>query len=504
MERIVKYGAAAICLTVLLIGCSETSQTAPAERATAAEPDSVATRASRAIEIVRASADALGGADRLREAQSIAFGFEGEAFFPYQGPTPSEPGLFNYTERNIIDVAGFRLRVVNGFTGEQTAFTRTIDIDGADAAMLPELARQLRQSPHAVLHAWLKDPKRLALAEETASHHVIAGAFYGELMHAYVNRETKLVDRVVMPFSDVRYGDAESIIEFSDYGEIGGWTAPGRFRVVEAGAEIFNLPYNDYAIDLEDLDAAFAPVERPQRTETAENSETQPLERPGPETYEHRDYGDGVRVLFNSGGPDYHSLAVALDDGVIIIETPGSLDNGRSLRESAAAFGEVRYVSASHHHGDHAGAVAGAVPPEAALIVAESHKEFFEDAVTAPRRLHPGGHAPLTNPAIETVPPGGERAFGDRLVIYDAGPSGHVEAHLVFYAPQSRALFQSDMAVFRWDGSVEPARDQACRLRAFIEERSLAVDTIIGGHGRPGDIADLDRAIELREAPCPA
>jgi glyoxylase-like metal-dependent hydrolase (beta-lactamase superfamily II) len=464
----------------------------------------VVTRASKAIEIVRQSADALGGAVRLREVQSIAFGFEGEAFFPYQGPTPLEPGLFNYTERNIIDVAGARLRVVNGFTGEQTAFTRTIDIDGADAAMLPELARQLRQSPHAILHAWLQDPKRLALTDETNSHHVIAGAFYGELIHVYINRETKHVDRVVMPFSDVRYGDTESVIEFSEYAENSGWTAPGRFRVVDAGAEIFNLPYNDYTLELDDLEAAFAPVERSQRTQATENSETEPLERPGPDTYEHRDYGDGVRALFNSGGPDYHSLAVALDDGVIVIETPGSLDNGRRLRERASALGEVRYVSASHHHGDHAGAVAGVVIPDAALIVADNHRAFFEDAVTAPRMLHPGGHQPLTSPAIESVPPRGERAFGDRLVIYDAGPSGHVEAHLVFYAPGPRILFQSDMAVFRWDGSVEPARDQACRLRAFIEERSLAVDTIIGGHGRPGDVADLDRAIELREAPCPA
>ena len=66
---------AAICSTIVLIGCSEVAQTAPSESERSSRSDTVVTRASKAIEIVRQSADALGGAVRLREVQSIAFGY---------------------------------------------------------------------------------------------------------------------------------------------------------------------------------------------------------------------------------------------------------------------------------------------------------------------------------------------------------------------------------------------------------------------------------------------
>ena len=109
---------------------------------------------------------------------------------------------------------------------------------------------------------------------------------------------------------------------------------------------------------------------------------------------------------------------------------------------------------------------------------------------------------PVREPRITVVAPGGENRISPRVIAYDAGPSGHVNQHLVFYVPEARLLFQTDMAVFRWDGSVESARTQTCRLRAFIREKGLDVDVIVGGHGRPGTLEDLDRAIAQREEGC--
>lgn len=285
------------------------------------------------------------------------------------------------------------------FTGGETAFSRTMDFDGDSVSSQAEFARQLRQSPHALIREWLAAPQ---------------------------NSE-------------------------------------------------------------QDSEAQGGGPDSPRAT----------FEQPSAETFLHRDYAAGVRVLFNTGGPDYHSLAVATSDGVMVIETPGSVASGKRLIERAGELGAVKYIAATHHHGDHSGGVAGAASSDRTLVVAASHRAFFEDMITAERRFLTFEFAPVDEPAFATIPARGEMTVGGRMVAYDAGPTGHSDAQLVFYVPDAKLLFQSDMTVFRWDGSVEPARTQTCRLRAFIREQELDVDVIVGGHGRPGSLDDLGRAIAL-------
>lgn len=467
----------------------------------AAQQTPVVERSSEAVAIVREAAEALGGFDRLLEAEGLTFAFEGEAYFPYQGPTPDEPGVFNYTEGTAVAYSSRAMQVTSGFTGGETAFTRTVDVDGTDLAAQAEFARQLRQSPHAVIREWIASPRDLVLADRTRREWIVSGAFYGKLTHAYIDRETRLVSRIEVPFDDPRSGDAAAIAEFSGYYDEEGWRYPSRIRVVEAGNVIFDLPYQHYSVGAPSI-VAQEPAEIESDAPSQADEASTPPERPSAETFLHRDYGEGVRALFNTGGPDYHSLAVATDEGVIVIEAPGTLANGTALVERASALGPVRFIASTHHHDDHAGGAAGAAGEGRRYVVAEGQRAFFEDMVSAQRSFLPFRFEPHENQQFISVPEGGEVDIAGRVIAYDAGPSGHSNAHLVFYVPEARLLFQTDMAVFRWDGGVEAAREQTCRLRAFIEEQDLEIDVIVGGHGRAGTLDDLDAAVAAREAGC--
>lgn len=469
------------------------------------QADLILAPAGEAALIVRESADALGGQERIAAASSISFGVQGEAYFPYQGPTPEEPGVFNYGVSAVLSFDPLSMQVTSGFTGGETAFMRTMDFDGDSVSSQAEFARQLRQSPHALIREWLAAPQTLILTGQTSTHHVVSGAFHGRLAHAHINRESGLVDRIAVPFNDVRHGDALALAEFMEYRDSEGWKIPGRLRLVEAGNVIFDLQFDHYAVSME------KGVESARQPDTEQDSEAQgggpdsppaTFEQPSVETFLHREYADGVRMLFNTGGPDYHSLAVATNDGVMVIETPGSVASGKRLIDRAGELGAVKYIAATHHHGDHSGGVAGAASSDRTVVVAAWHRAFFEDLITAERRFLTFEFSPVDEPAFATIPARGETTVGGRVVAYDAGPTGHSDAQLVFYVPDAKLLYQSDMAVFRWDGSVEPARTQTCRLRAFIREQELEVEVIAGGHGRPGSLVDLDRAIAQRGEGC--
>ena len=195
---------------------------------------------------------------------------------------------------------------------------------------------------------------------------------------------------------------------------------------------------------------------------------------------------------------------MATPAGAILIEAPGTVDDGKAdvLRARSATASPLRYIAATHHDGDHSGGIAGAAFDGARLVTARAETPFFRDLLSAERNFARARHVPATDVTIEDVPPGGELEILGRVIAIDAGPSGHSDAHLVFWVPDAGVLFQTDLAVFRWDGSVEPARAQTCVLRAFIRDRQLEVRTLAGGHGRPGTLADLDLAIALREGGC--
>lgn len=452
-------------------------------------------RTAQALSIVERAADVLGGGDRLRALEALRYRFDGPAQFTFQGPSPDEPGEFQY----VIDFARSyeeqRANLMVGFARGPSVFenTRYLDLTSVDDAS--EAARQARLSPHAVLKAFLDAPATVSLISRSADEDVVAGILGAQLVRAHIDAQTGILERVSWPINDLRRGDAFGQAIFNGYSEADGWLVPGRVRYEEADALILDLPFEIYSLGVE------AQPARPPEAEAAAG----PGPTRGSPPSESQAFGEGVVALYDVAGPDYHALAVRTPDGVVLIEAPGSIPDGLALAERASqALGApVVLVAATHHHGDHSGGFAGAVAHGADAIVAEGHAQFFADMATAARSFVPLSFEPRQDIDHISVPAGGKREIEGRIVAYDVGNT-HSREHLVFLVTDSGVLFQSDMAVFLWDGSVEAARDQACTLLGYIEAHDLPVETIVGGHGRPGTVEDLRAAVALRETPCPS
>jgi hypothetical protein len=70
--------------------------------------------------------------------------------------------------------------------------------------------------------------------------------------------------------------------------------------------------------------------------------------------------------------------------------------------------------------------------------------------------------------------------------------SPHVEPMVMAYVPGSRVLFQSDIWFPGIKAGGSPA---AAHLLEAIKKANLRVDTMIGGHGLIGPLAELTRAV---------
>jgi glyoxylase-like metal-dependent hydrolase (beta-lactamase superfamily II) len=155
-------------------------------------------------------------------------------------------------------------------------------------------------------------------------------------------------------------------------------------------------------------------------------------------------------------------------------------------------------VVPSHHHIDHSAGAAAFDDSDAVILTTPGNVDWFTRMARNDREFI-GRPAVAAKPSVRVV--NGMEVIGP-VRILDVGPSGHADEHLVFYFPEHRMLFQSDMAFFLDDGSVRPASITTCALIQYIETNSLAVDTVVSAHGRRGTMDDLRRAVELRESPC--
>jgi glyoxylase-like metal-dependent hydrolase (beta-lactamase superfamily II) len=102
-----------------------------------------------------------------------------------------------------------------------------------------------------------------------------------------------------------------------------------------------------------------------------------------------QEVADGVFWL--TGGT-HHSLAIAMRDHIVLVDTPNGEARALAVIAKAKALipgKPIRYVVAMHHHWDHLGGVRTAIADGATIVTHESNRALLERAATAPHTLHP-------------------------------------------------------------------------------------------------------------------
>jgi glyoxylase-like metal-dependent hydrolase (beta-lactamase superfamily II) len=207
--------------------------------------------------------------------------------------------------------------------------------------------------------------------------------------------------------------------------------------------------------------------------------------------------GPGVRLLPGS----YNSLLVEFADHFVVVEPAQGTRAAEGVMREAARLAPgkpIRYVVATHFHDDHlagvrpyiaAGATILTTPHGAGAVreIAAVRKGMFPDTLDlAPRELRVEGI--VLRRVLQDAT--------QRLEIHEAGPSPHVEQMLVVWIPRAGVLYEADLLDLdvAEDGAPMPGTDTRT-FASWLDRVGLPVRVIVPAHGRPGNPADLRRAL---------
>lgn len=430
----------------------------------------------------RAAAGLSGG--RLLDVDALDIDYGGSTYWLHQGPTPGKPMVFEHRHRNRYDWRQDLSLAQLDFRGPESSFNqrRAYARHRAEERLI-----LVAMSPHAVVRELLSRPSNLLLMDRGAAGASVLGVLHGRAVTLSLGPDQ--LPRSLSYFIDEDLnGDSTLVVDWLDYAPVNGWMAPRRIVQREAGNITRSLTLNAFAAD--------APV-----AEWARELRPRPAQAEEPPVgLQAVELAPGMHWLRGFGGGDYHGMLVELDDGLMVLEAPSAIGNGDELARVAASISPkpLIYVAPTHHHNDHSEGAAALARRGASILTTPGNVGFFTTLASAPRLFGGLGAVPA-NPTVRALAPN-ERIGPVQFL--DAGPTGHADEHLIFWFPEHRILFHSDMGRFNDDGSVEPARPQTCRLLEFINARRLNVDRIVSGHGRLGTLDDLRRAVTMEGSAC--
>lgn len=192
----------------------------------------------------------------------------------------------------------------------------------------------------------------------------------------------------------------------------------------------------------------------------------------------------------------HHSMVVEFPTFVVVVEGPYT--EGQSLmlaRLVEQNIGKpVRYVVPTHPHYDHTGGIRGLASTGANVLVAAGHEMELRmivesqhsnppDALAA--KLAAGGEAGR----VEVYSGMTEITEGDQVLqLFEVQGIPHVGPKVLPFVPATGVLFQSDL----FFGGPSP---DASALYQAIQERGLAVQQIVGGHGGVLPYSSLEAAM---------
>lgn len=184
--------------------------------------------------------------------------------------------------------------------------------------------------------------------------------------------------------------------------------------------------------------------------------------------------GDGVYQVL---GSSHHSLVIETADGLVIADAPLYPSRSVAVLEALAERWPgkpVQRLILTHHHYDHSGGVTAFAAAGIPITTHSGNTEFFTSAL-ARQGL---GAAPISGVGDQI-----ELSIGGLTIgLYDL-PTSHVAGMLMVYLPDQRLVFNADL--------YSPGRETQHQLWASeflqaVRVRGLAVDQLVGAHGRGG------------------
>ncbi len=496
---------------------------------------------SSAADPIQKALDAIGGEDALRAFDGFAYEATGHYDEPQQGPEPDQAirsSTFSLDLR--YDVRGDRLSlawrrqvldpvrgsveyrdILAGGAGYQTGrgnlfLPPDAKTDGPLTPMrVGAIEHEMRLlNPHLLLKSIAGNRALVtAVADEVLrgrTFHVIEVVDEVALVRLYVDERTGRISRLKTIQNDHIWGDVEAGIVYGDWRTAAGsrLVFPHRVEIVVDGHTLRTeqrgrVTVNPgFAADLFDI-----PLEARRNTDPA-------AVRQGAVhwLYIARWHGmglpfgdeDQIRVVSETvlgdenirhlTGAFHHSLAVRLNDGIVVVEAP--LNEARSnavLAEIDRVWPgvPVTHLVVTHHHFDHLGGFRTYAAAGATIVTSELNRSYVERALASTHSLAPDALAAVASPTwrLESVPADGAIVLNDghRSIELRHVQTRHSSDMLIVHLPESRVVFASDLY---HAGLMPPEMPMpapfdtlAGNLRDGLDALGWDVRWIVGGHG---------------------
>lgn len=465
------------------------------------------------MQLVYDAAEAMGGADAVRETRSLVL--EASAGKQYLlGQSPGEDAGSPFYEldeyRRELDLENRRSRVtvtrtstwvtsrprlrelhVEGLDGH---VGYDVDAAGATIRVGAETAHwrvaEFYHHPLALLQLALSNTAGVTNRRQEAGEDVVdVTSSDGDIFTLHVHANTAQPTRITSAVHDPTLGDVALSTTFGDYeeaAEVDGVQAslmlPRRISVMVDDRPLWEVQVTSAGHqDLGDLAAPAAVRSAPEPAFEA-NVVIEEL-------------ADGVWRL---AGQSHHSVLVAFDDFLALIEAPAPEARTLAVIEQARQLQPdkpLRYVVNTHDHFDHAGGIRAAVSEGLTVITHERNRAFYEDLVARSHTQQPDALA--LAPQTLTLELVGHRETyeltdGQRVMqVAHLAEDLHSDRLVVAYLPSERLLIEADAFS---PGS--PAAPLAPNLLERINEWGWEVERIVPVHGDVVDLATLEEAAE--------
>jgi glyoxylase-like metal-dependent hydrolase (beta-lactamase superfamily II) len=465
---------------------------------------------------VARTADALGGAARLRAIRNITMAGYGEAAYMNGGgnisasPDAPQKWVSIPEYEKTVDLEHGRMRVrqrnhqnfvfagVAGYLGAPNPAVNYLDGDVAyNAAPNNRMLRANDPAVRARRIDMLNNPVvlvRTALDPSTVVSNVrIQGPSQvadiklrtGEAMTLAVDSASGLPAWVRWMAHDENLGDVTFQTSFTGYLPVKGVLLPmGYNTVIDFRNVVQNKLYVDkYAVD-EPIDDLSAPADV--------RSASPP--RPQPPVVEATTVSKGVWLLHGAGGAN--AILFEFADHLTMFEAPSSQAWTKALLDRARVTvpgKPVADVIVSHHHFDHTGGIRTALAEGLTIIAHKGTAGLFRELAARKGTIAPDALGATPKPLKF-------RAVEDRLQLKDAMmevdlyhvvSSSHMAEALFAYVPSARLLVEGDFFDVGWE-----LYWWQNMYADNIEYRHLQVDTDVPVHGRVLPIADVLKDIQ--------
>ena len=499
--------------------------------------------------------NAMGGRATLLELRGFSYESEGDRFEPGQGlnPTADPIKASSFTlallydadndalsldwQRQIFDPLRGEIAyrdILNGEVGYQTGNDSVFNPLGvtSDRALTSDRIAAVRRefrllNPQLYLRA-AAESKDVATVKADVelggrAHHVIEVADVVEAVELFVDAATGRVSKLGTVQNDHIWGDVATEVSYGDWStpEGGRLMFPHQVELPIAGTTIRTARRSNLVVNPDFPANAFALPEEP-RTQTdpaaAERGDltSQYLTRWHALGVPNGDQDQTVVVATAlAGDPNiqhltggfHHSLAVKLEDSLLVVEPPLNEARSQAVLKKLDELWPgvpVSHLVLTHHHFDHMGGIRTYAAAGVTIVTSEQNSAYVEAALTSNHTLVPDELAGVASPKwrMERVAADGEFNLdeGGRSVRARHVPTIHSEDMLVIYVSPAQVLFVSDIympGVFPPNQPVPvPFGTWTQGLREGLAPLEWRIEWIAGGHGSVAPFTDLHSHFE--------